>query len=338
MKKFRETMAKKVVTLGEVMMRLTTPGYQRFLHSNSYEVDFGGAEANVAIALAQWGIETSHVTAFPDNDLGDAAIRYLRAQGVGTKFISQHPGRIGLYFLENGAMQRSSKIIYDRFDSVFSLFDGNDIDWNLVFEGVDWFHWTGITPAISQKAADLALKALQVASGKGIMISGDINYRRNLWQYGKTPLEVMPELIRYTNFIVAGLADFENCMDIKKDDFADACFAAKENFSNIKYITTTDRDSISASHNRLTGLLWNCKELLTSKTYEMTHIVDRVGGGDAFMAGLIYGMFHFTDETALEFATAASVLKHSIPGDANLCKLDEVVQLMNGEQVGKLLR
>lgn len=338
MKKIRETMAKKVVTLGEVMMRLTTPGHQRFLHTTSYEVEFGGAEANVAIALAQWGVETHHVTAFPDNDLGDAAIRYLRSQGVGTQYIAQLPGRMGLYFLENGAMQRASRIIYDRFDSVFSQYDGADIDWNLVLEGADWLHWTGITPAISQKAADLTLKALQVASEKGIMISGDINYRRNLWQYGKKPLDIMPELIMHSNFLVAGLADFENCMNIKKEEFADACYAAKAEYPNIKYITTTERESISASHNRLTGLLWNGTEVLASKIYDMTHIVDRVGAGDAFMAGLIYGMFHFPHTTALEFATAASVLKHSIPGDANLCRLDEVMQLVKGEHVGKLLR
>jgi 2-dehydro-3-deoxygluconokinase len=331
-------MSKKVVTLGEVMMRLTTPGHQRFLHAHSYEVVFGGAEANVAIALAQWGIDSHHVTAFPDNDLGEAAIRYLRALGVGTSYIYRQEGRMGLYFLENGSMQRASRIIYDRFDSVFSNFDGGNIDWDQVLDGAEWLHWTGITPAISQHAADLTLAALKAAQRKGIMVSGDINYRRNLWQYGKSPLDVMPELIRYTQFIVAGLSDFENCMDIQKEEFADACYAAKKDFPQLKYITNTDRDSVSASHNKLTGMLWNGNEVLTSKTYDMTHIVDRVGGGDAYMAGLIYGMFHYPDQTALEFATAASVLKHSIPGDANLCTLDEVLQLMKGQNVGKLLR
>jgi 2-dehydro-3-deoxygluconokinase len=245
---------------------------------------------------------------------------------------------MGLYFLENGAMQRSSKIIYDRFDSAFANFDGEAIDWDTIFEDADWFHWTGITPALSEKSAAITLKALQVASSKGLMISGDINYRRNLWQYGKGPLEVMPELIQYTNVIVAGLVDFENCMDIKADDYEEACLKTRKNFPNIKYITTTERNSISASHNQLQGLLWNGRELLTSNIFEMTHIVDRVGGGDAYMAGLIYGLLNYPDQKALEFAVAASVLKHSITGDANLVSLEEVESLVKGENVGKLLR
>ncbi|MFD2035915.1 PfkB family carbohydrate kinase [Belliella marina] len=331
-------MTKKVITLGEVMMRLSTPGNDRFLQTDQFQIVYGGAEANVSVSLAQWGVDAYHVTAFPNHDLGKAATNYLRQVGVGIDYIYTAEGRMGLYFLENGAMQRASKIIYDRFDSAFADFDGEEIDWDQVFDGADWFHWTGITPALSQKAADLTLKALEAASKKGIMVSGDINYRRNLWQYGKGPLEVMPELIKHTQVIVAGLADFENCMGIKADDYVEACTQAKSEFPQIKYITTTERNSISASVNELYAVLWDGKDLLTSQTYEMTHIVDRVGGGDAYMAGLIYGLLHLSDQEALEFGVAASVLKHSIPGDANLVSLDEVKALVKGENVGKLLR
>lgn len=331
-------MTKKVITLGEVMIRLSTPGNERFLQADQFNIVYGGAEANVSISLAQWGVKSYHVTAFPDHDLGKAATNYLRQMGVGIDYIFTSEGRMGLYFLENGAMQRASKIIYDRFDSAFANFDGAQLDWDVVFDGADWFHWTGITPALSQSAADMTLAALKAASAKGLMISGDINYRRNLWQYGKGPLEVMPELIRYTKVIVAGMADFENCMDIIAEDYEAACIQAKKDYPQIKYITTTERDSISASENGLSAILWNGKNLLNSKKYNMTHIVDRVGGGDAYMAGLIYGLLHLSDQEALEFGVAASVLKHSIPGDANLVSLEEVKSLVKGENVGKLLR
>lgn len=331
-------MSKKITTIGEIMMRLTTPGHERFVQADQYQVSFGGAEANVAISLAQFGMSTSHVTAFPQNDLGQKAKAYLKQMAVNCDFVYDHEGRMGLYFLENGSMQRASRIIYDRFDSSFSNFDGKDIRWDEVFDDVDWFHWTGITPAISQNAADMLLKAVQVAHKKGVKISGDINYRRNLWQYGKEPLEIMPELIRYCDVIVAGSSDFENCMDIQVNDWVDACFQAKKDFPKLKYITKTKRQSISASHNQLKGILWNGSEVLKSKTYEITHIVDRVGGGDAFIAGLIYGLLHFEDQEALDFATAASVLKHSIPGDANLVTVEEVLNLVQEKNVGKLLR
>jgi 2-dehydro-3-deoxygluconokinase len=332
-------MRKKVITIGEIMMRLSTPGHERFLQANAFEAVYGGAEANVAVSLAQWDVESYHVTAFPDHDLGNAATRYLKQVGVNTDFIYKAPGRLGIYFLENGAMHRSTKIIYDRFDSSFSNFDGaTAINWNNVFEGKDWFHWTGITPALSQKAAEMTLAALKAAAAKGLTISGDINYRRNLWQYGKTPLEIMPELIQYTHVMVAGLADFENCLNITSKDYKDACETAYKNFPQLKYITSTERESISSSENGLKAVLWTPKSYYTSKKYEMRNIVDRVGGGDAYMAGLIYGLLHMSDPEALEFAIAASVLKHSIPGDANLVSLDEVYTLIKGENIGRLLR
>jgi 2-dehydro-3-deoxygluconokinase len=331
-------MSKKIITIGEVMMRFTTPGHERFLQADKYEVTYGGAEANVAISLAQLGMEAKHITAFPENDFGLAAKAYLRQMGLETDQVYLKEGRMGLYFLENGSMQRSSKIIYDRFDSAFSQFAGKEINWDQVFEGADWFHWTGITPALSQEAADLLLEGLKVAHKKGVKVSGDINYRRNLWQYGKSPLEIMPELIRYTHLIVGGRTDFENCLDLDAEDWTSGCYEVKKHYPQVQYITKTKRNSVSASHNVLQGFLWNGSEILNSKTYEVTHIVDRVGGGDAYMAGLIYGLLHMDEQNALEFAMAASVLKHSIPGDANLVKVDEIKDLMQEKNVGKLLR
>lgn len=331
-------MNKRVITLGEVMMRLSTPGHERFINANNFNAVYGGAEANVAISLSNWGVSAAHVTAFPRHDIGKAAQQYLRFAGVDTDYVYFEEGRMGLYFLENGAMQRSSKIIYDRFDSVFAHFDSDKVDWAAVFKGADWFHWTGITPAISAKAAKLCKDAILAAKKQGVKISGDINYRRNLWQYGKQPLDIMPELIQHTDLIIAGLTDFENCMDIHEKDYVSACKKAQEVCPSIQYISTTYRESISASHNKLMGVLWNGKSLLESKTYDMTHIVDRVGGGDAYMAGLIYGLLGMEDQEALEFAVSASVLKHSIPGDANFVSVEEVSQLVKGENVGKLLR
>ncbi|MEP0711226.1 sugar kinase [Algoriphagus sp.] len=331
-------MNKRIITLGEIMLRLSTPGYERFIKTQSYEVNYGGAEANVAVSLAYWGLSAAHITSFPDHDIGKAAVNTLRFSGVDTSFIRYNEGRMGVYFVENGAMQRSSKIIYDRFDSAFAKVNVKDFDWEKIFEGADWFHWTGITPAVSQSAADLCLAAVKAASKLGVKISADINYRRNLWQYGKEPLDIMPELIEPSHLIIAGLTDFENCMGITETDYLQACEKAKSMCPALKYVSTTHRDSISASANDLNGVLWNGQAMLESKTYEMTHIVDRIGGGDAYMAGLIYGLLHLDDQQALDFAVAASVLKHSIPGDANYVSIEEVNQLVEGKNVGKLLR
>jgi 2-dehydro-3-deoxygluconokinase len=331
-------MAKKVVTLGEIMMRLSTPGQQRFSQAEDFKVFYGGAEANVAVSLAQWGVEAVHVTALPDNEIGKAAGSDLRRFGVSAEQVYYAPGRMGLYFMETGSMQRSSQIIYDRFDSAFYNFGGEEIDWDRVFEGADCFHWTGITPAISKKAADLTLKAIKAASAKGLLISGDINYRRNLWNYGVDPLEVMPELISYCNLIVAGTTDLHNCLGIDEEDYELACRMAMGKYAAIKHITSTERNHISVSHHQLKGLLWDGEKMMVSKNYEMTQIVDRVGGGDAFAAGLIYGLMHWRPDEALEFATAAAVLKHSIPGDKNLVSLEEVQGLVKGENVGRLMR
>lgn len=331
-------MTGKVVTFGEIMLRFSTQAFSRFTQSTALDVTYAGAEANVAVSLAHFGIPSAHVTRFPDNDLGQAATQALRRYGVDTGAIQYGKERMGLYFLENGAMQRPSRIIYDRFDSAFAHIRPGTIDWNTVLDGASWFHWTGITPAISQGAADACLEALAVARRKGVMISGDINYRRNLWQYGKTALDVMPELIGYCDVVVAGITDMENCAAISGDDFEKACVNFQKKFSRVKRITTTERESVSSSHNRISAVLWNGR-MLRSNLYDLTHIVDRVGAGDAFMAGFIYCILQGKDDQqALEFATAASALKHSIEGDVNLVSVAEVETLVKGENVGKLLR
>jgi 2-dehydro-3-deoxygluconokinase len=332
------TKTKKVVTLGDIMMRLSTPGHARFEQATSFNLHYGGSEGNVISSLALLGMKASHVTRFPDNDFGRAATQALKSYGVDTRHILYGKERIGVYFLENGSMQRSSRIVYDRFDSAFAHIRPGMIDWENVFEDASWFHWTGITPAISQGAADVCLEALQAASQKGLTISGDINYRRNLWQYGKTAQQVMPALIAHTHMVVAGITDMENSANVSGETFESASTNFMKLFPSVKKIITTLRESISSSHNKLSAILWNGK-LLTSQSYDLTHIVDRVGAGDAFMAGLIYGLSHDqTDQEVLEFATAACAWKHSIEGDVNRASVEEIEALVKGENVGKLLR
>jgi 2-dehydro-3-deoxygluconokinase len=330
---------KRVITFGEIMMRLSTPGYSRFTQAESFNVLYAGSEANVASSLSNFGMSSAHVTRFPNNDLGDAATQTLKRYGVDTQYIVYGDERIGIYFLENGAMQRASRIVYDRFNSAFAHIKKGMIDWEMVFKDATWFHWTGITPAISQGAADVCYEAIQLARKNDITISGDINYRRNLWQYGKTAREIMPALIESTDVIVAGITDMENCVGITGDTFEGACRAFKKAYPNVKKIFTTERISISSSHNKLTGVVWNGKELKKSREYDLTHIVDRVGAGDAFMAGLIYGMSHEkNDQSTIEFATAAGAFKHSVEGDVNMATAEEIEALVKGENIGKLLR
>jgi 2-dehydro-3-deoxygluconokinase len=331
--------ADKVVTFGEVMMRLSTPGNSRFIQAVSFNTTYAGAEANVAASLANFGIPAAHITRFPDNDLGKAAAQALGKYNVDVSHILYGDERMGIYFLENGAIHRASRIIYDRFNSAFAHIEPGMIDWQKILKGAGWFHYTGITPAISQGAADVCLEALKVARKNGITISGDINYRRNLWQYGKSALDIMPSLIELTDVMIAGITDMENCADISGKTFEEACKKMLSRFPNVKKIATTERESISSSHNKLSAFLFNGKQVLTSKGYDLTHIVDRVGSGDAFMAGLIFGMLSKKDDQqTLEFATAASAWKHTVEGDINLASAEEIESLVRGENVGKLLR
>jgi 2-dehydro-3-deoxygluconokinase len=321
------------------MMRLSTPGYARFTQVDTLNVLYAGSEANVASSLSHFGISAAHVTRFPNNDLGQAATQSLRRDGVDTQYIIYGDERMGVYFLENGAMQRASRIIYDRFNSAFAHIKPGMLNWEHILKDATWFHWTGITPAISQGAADVCLEAIQIARKNNITISGDINYRRNLWQYGKTAREIMPGLIESTDVIVAGITDMENCAGISGDNYEAACKSLKKAFPNTKKVVTTERDSISSSHNKLKGLMWNGKQLFRSKEYDLTHIVDRVGAGDAFMSGLIYATLQKMDDAStIEFATAAGAFKHSVEGDVNVASAQEIETLVKGENVGKLLR
>ncbi|MFZ6011603.1 MAG: sugar kinase [Bacteroidota bacterium] len=334
-------MKKTVVTIGEIMMRLSVPNWGRFTQSNNFNVVYAGSEANVAASLVNFGIPAAHITRFPDNDLGVAATQNLRRYGVDTQHIlysTDERERMGIYFLENGAMQRSSKIIYDRFNSAFANISPGVVDWQKIFQNAAWLHWSGITPAISQGAADVCLEALQAARKQGVTISGDINYRRNLWQYGKSARDIMPGLIELTDIVIAGATDIENCTGLADDSFERACVKLLKKFP-VKKVATTVRESISSSHNKISAMLWDGKKLWQSKAYDLTHIVDRVGAGDAFMAALIYGWLTAKDDhQTLEFATAACAWKHSVEGDVNLSTSMEIEALVKGENVGKLLR
>jgi 2-dehydro-3-deoxygluconokinase len=332
-------MEKYAITFGEIMMRLSTTGFNRFTQAETLRVVYGGAEANVGISLAKFGVSACHVTRLPENDLGKSVVEYLDRHKVNTSFIQFGKERLGLYFFENGSMQRAPKIIYDRFDSAFANIQPGQIDWNTIMKNASWFHWTGITPAISQAAADVCREAINAAKKFNVPVSGDINYRRNLWQYGKRAIDVMPTLIRGTQYIVAGESDLENCIGITGNNFEAASVNAMREYSSIKKIAHTNRETISASHNKIQGVIFDGKKKFVSREHDLTHIVDRVGGGDAFMAGLIYGWMHtMDDQQTVEFATAASALKHSIEGDANLSTLEEVQALVKNENTGKLLR
>jgi len=333
----------RIVTFGEIMMRLTTPRHQRFRQASNLEVEYGGGESNVAVSLANYGQEVRFVSRLPDNDLGECAIRSLRAAGIDTSYIVRGGKRLGIYFLETGAVQRPSKVIYDREDSSMATLSNGDIDWDRTFDGVAWFHWSGITPAVSASTAAVCLEACRAAAERGITISVDLNHRSKLWQYGKSPAEIMPELVDYCNVIVGGSYEAERYFGIEvgeQEDFIPLARALRQRFPRADRIVTTLRDSISASHNTYTALLWDGDTLHSSPTYHLTHIVDRVGGGDSFMGGLIHGLIKWPADLsyALRFAVAASALKHTIPGDVNLVTEEEVITLMEGDGSGRVRR
>lgn len=345
-------MNKKVVTFGEIMLRLATPGYLRFSQSNELTATFGGGEANVAVSLANYGIPVDFVTRLPKNDIGRACMMDLRKHGVGTEKIVWGGERLGIYFLETGAVSRGSKVVYDRANSAVSEIEPGMIDWDKVFEGAAWFHWTGITPAISQNAADVCLEAIQKANELGVTVSCDLNYRKNLWKYGKTAGEIMPELVAGTDIILGNEEDAEKVLGIKPEGvdvtgghvegaaYESVSKQIMDRFPRCKKVITTLRGSVNANHNSWSGVLWDGKQLFEAPTYQITHIVDRVGGGDSFMGGLIYGLLTYegNDQKALNFAVAASCLKHTIYGDFNQVTVDEVEKLMGGDASGRVAR
>ncbi len=334
------------------MLRLTPPGYKRFSQASQFEVIYGGGESNVAVSLANYGLDSHFVTRLPENDLGKCAEMELKKRSVNTDNIVYGGDRLGIYFLEMGAVSRGSKVVYDRAHSAMSEIKAGIIDWEKVFIGATWFHWTGITPAISQGAADACLEAIQIANKMGITVSTDLNYRKKLWKYGKQPSEVMPELVKGCDIILGNEEDAEKHfglhpegLDVHKGGIvkAEAYYSVlkqlKEMFPRAKKVITTLRGSISASHNTWSGVMYDGDNFYEAPTYQITHIVDRVGGGDSFMGGLIYGLINYkTDQQALNFAVAASCLKHTIYGDANLVTVDEVEKLMSGDASGRVSR
>jgi len=344
------TIAARVVTFGEVMLRLKSPGFERLFQTPSLEASFGGAEANVAVSLAQFGVPVSFVSAIPANAVGDACIGDLQRFGVDTSRVRRQGGRLGIYFLEAGANQRPSKVVYDRSGSAIASAKPGDFDWNHVLDGASWFHITGVTPAISQSAADLAIEGARRAREKGITVSCDYNYRKNLWKYGKPAPDVMRELVRHVNVGIANEEDCQQALGIDLDvDVASGSLAADkyramasrvlEEFPNLDTQVITLRESHSADRNGWSAVLQNRRDFLTSRHYEITDIVDRVGAGDSFGAGLIYGSLVYRDDArALEFATAASCLKHSILGDFNRVSVAEVEALVGGEASGRVQR
>lgn len=340
----------RVVTFGEVMLRLKAPGFERLFQSPMLEATFGGAEANVAVSLAQYGVPVSFVSAVPANTVGDACVGELRRHGVDTSHIIRRGDRLGVYFLEPGANQRPSRVIYDRAGSSMATATRGDFDWSAIFDGADWFHISGVTPAISASAADLALEAAAAARAHGVTVSCDYNYRKNLWRWGKQAPDVMRKLVEH---VQVGIANEEDCqkalgievaVDVEHGniDLAKYRTLAERvlaSFPNLEKQVITLRESHSAHHNGWSAVLATRSALLGSQRYEITDIVDRVGAGDSFAAGLIFGMLEYRDDArALEFATAASCLKHSILGDFNRVNVAEVEALMRGETSGRVLR
>jgi len=345
-------MSAKIVTFGEIMLRLKSPSTERFFQSPALEATFGGGEANVAVSCANYGMDASYVTVLPDNDIGTACMRELRSFGVEVKNIVYKPGRMGIYFLEGGAVQRPSKVIYDREGSAIANAKPGDIDWNKAFERATWFHITGITPAISEGAKDLAIESVKAAKAMGLTVSCDLNYRKNLWKYGKSAIEVMPEIVKYTDVIIANEEDVQKALGISAESaksadegnidtalYEEIAKSVMKAYPNVKCIAITLRESKNANHNDWSACLYDGKEFILSRKYAITHIVDRVGGGDSFSGGLIYGLNTYEDKkSALEFAVAASCLKHTISGDYNRVSAKEVESLMKGSGSGRVQR
>ena len=336
------------------MLRLATPDYLRFSQATTLSATFGGGEANVAVSLANYGVDVEFVTRLPKNDIAAACVGELRKYGVGVNNIVYGGERLGIYFLETGAVARPSKVVYDRAHSSISTIEKGMIDWEKVFEGADWFHWTGITPAISASAAEVCLEACKAANRLGVTVSCDLNFRKNLWKYGKTAAEVMPALVECCDVILGNEEDAEKVFGIKPEGFdvtatggeveqaafESVCRQMMERFPRAKKVIITLRGSINANHNTWGGVLFDGEKLYASPRYDITHIVDRVGGGDSFMGGLIFGLREYKgdDQRALNFAVAASALKHTIYGDFNLVTVAEVENLMKGDGSGRVAR
>lgn len=343
----------KIVTFGEIMVRLGAPDYLKLIQTDKFEVSYAGAEANVAVSLANYGMQAEYITCLPDNPIAERCIMDLRSHKVVVDNIQRSGKRIGVLYLETGSNARPSKVYYDREDSSIATVEQGSINWKDILKDADWFHWTGITPALSENAAAECLKVIKTANDFGVTVSCDINYRGNLWRYGKTAAEVMTEMVAGSDIILGNEEDCEKVFGIKPKDFdADntngdvdqsafrsVCEQMMQKFPRCKKMVVTLRGAINANHNTWGGVLFDGQNLLESKRYDITDIVDRVGGGDSFMGGLIFGLLHYdNDQEALEFATAASCLKHTLKGDFNWVNVQEVENLMRGSASGRVVR
>ena len=338
----------KVVTMGEIMLRLSTPGNSRIVQSDSFDVNYGGGEANVAVSLSNFGHNTYFISKVPTHEVGQAALNSLRKWGVNTDFVARGGSRLGIYFLETGASLRPSKVIYDRANSSISLASPGDFDFEAIFKDAKWFHWSGITPAISDMAAECLQYACIAAKKCGVMISCDLNYRKKLWTPEKAQ-SVMRPLMQYVDVCIGNEEDAELCLGFKPDADVESGNTNAQGYENIfkgmmaafgfKYVVSTLRESFSATHNGWKALIYDGSTFYSSTRYDINPIVDRVGGGDSFSAGIINGLLSgYNMETTLEFAVAASALKHTIPGDVNMVTIQEVESLMSGNINGRVQR
>ena len=341
-------MRKKVVTLGEIMLRLSPPGNTRFVQSDSFDVVYGGGEANVAVSCANYGHDAYFVTKLPEHEIGQSAVNALRKYGVMTDYIARGGDRVGIYYLEPGVAMRPSKVIYDRAHSAIAEADTADFDFDRIMEGADWFHWSGITPAISDKAAELTRLACEAAKRHGVTVSVDLNFRKKLWTKEKAQ-SVMKPLMKYVDVCIGNEEDAELCLGFKPDADVERGHTDAEGYKEIfrrmseefefSYVISTLRESFSASHNGWKAMIYNGKEFYVSKHYDIDPIVDRVGGGDSFSGGIIHGLLTKpTQGEALEFAVAASALKHTVSGDFNLVSVAEVEVLAGGNASGRVQR
>ena len=340
----------RIITFGEIMLRLKSPALERFFQSPSLEATFGGCEANFAVSLANYGMDAAFVTALPNNAIGEACRRDVRSFGVDVSNIKMTDGRMGIYFLETGSNQRPSKVVYDRAESAIAIAAADLFDWEKIFAGADWFHISGISPAISASAAELSIAACKAAQKMGVTVSCDLNYRKNLWKYGKEAKEVMGELAKYIDVAIANEEDFQKSLGITassdvesgsldRNVYEGIAKKAMELYPNIKRVAITLRESKSADRNDWAACIYDGKEFYVSRKYEITDIVDRVGGGDSFSGGLIYGLLTYEKQSdALEYAVAASCLKHTISGDYNRVTVSEVTALMKGSGSGRVER
>ncbi|WP_428047154.1 PfkB family carbohydrate kinase [Candidatus Proelusimicrobium excrementi] len=341
-------MSKRVITFGELMLRLAPQGYMRFIQTDAYEATYGGGEANVAISLANYGLEAAFVSKMPKHEIGQAGVNSLRRYGVDTSFITRGGERVGIYYLEKGASQRPSKVVYDRAGSAIATAEEKDFDWDKIFDGADWFHFTGITPALGDNIAAITLQAVKVAKARGITVSCDLNYRKKLWSKEKA-CQVMEQLCKYVDVCIANEEDAADVFGIhasgtdvtsghvNHEGYKEVAQKLAQRFG-FKKVAITLRTSISANDNKWAAMLYDGKDFYFSKQYNV-HIVDRVGGGDSFGGGLIYACLQdFPAQEAIEFAVAASCLKHSIEGDYNLVTVEEVLKLAQGDGSGRVQR